>query len=654
MPRFTPDFLDEIKARLKPSGVIGRYVKLRKQGNEWAGLSPFTKEKTPSFFVNDQKGFYHCFSSGKHGDVIGFLMETQGVTFLEAVTRLAEEAGLQLPADEPGEAARAQKRKGLAEASAAAAAFYQQTLKSAEGRAGAEYLKARGLSPEQVAVFRLGFAPASRIALKDHLIFKGFAEDVLIEAGLLIKPEDGGPSYDRFRGRVMFPILSANDQVIAFGGRALEKDAKPKYLNSPETPLFHKGDVLYNFGAARKAAAEAGEALIVCEGYMDVIALWGAGFRTAVAPLGTALGETQLQLLWRHSSEPAMCLDGDKAGVAAAYRSIDRALPLLTPGKSLSFVFLPDNQDPDDLIRAGGAAAFRAMLQSAEPLSAVLWRRETEARPLDTPERRAALRSHLRALVKGIADKDVRAAYGEDFARRLAEAFPKSGGGEPGRGARPGPAPANPFRRPGRKAFEPAYADVMHAARPTAALKARARPNEFNRDASLVLALIRHPGLYERCEAEFSTLELETPPLKSLLDAAIAAILANPALDSATLHRHLHSTEAADTVERILSDETLNAQSFLRPTAELEEVERGWKDALRLSHYARLAQAEVAETAAASLTLGDSPWKAAVKHREEQAYSGEQKGSPEDSVSPNEFASSLERLKTNIDRKTRR
>jgi DNA primase len=653
MPRFTPDFLDELKSRLKPSGVIGRYVKLRKQGNEWAGLSPFTKEKTPSFFVNDQKGFYHCFSSGKHGDIIGFLVETQGLTFPEAVARLAEEAGLSLPADEPGEAVRMQRRKGLAEASAAAAAFFQQTLKASEGRPGADYLKSRGLSAEQIATFRLGFAPASRVALKEHLLFKGYTEDVLIEAGLLIKPDDGGPAYDRFRGRVMFPILSANGETIAFGGRALEKDAKPKYLNSPETPLFHQGDVLYNFGQARKAAAESGEALIVCEGYMDVIALHGAGFKTAVAPLGTALGEAQLQLLWRHCDEPFMCLDGDRAGVAAAYRSIDRALPLLKPGKSLAFVFLPDNQDPDDLIRARGAEAFRTLLKSSAPLAAVLWRRETEARPLDTPERRAALRAHLRELVKGVADRDVRAAYGEEFARRLAEAFPREvlAARRPatGQGGR-----ANPSRRAGRKPFEPAYADTLNAARPTAALKARARPTDFAREAILLLALVRHPGLFERCEAEVTALHLQTPALQTLLDLAVAAILTDPALDSETLNRHLHRTEAAETLERILSDETLNTQSFLRPAAELDEVERGWKDALRLSQYARLAQADVAESAAASLTLGDSQWKAAVKHREEQALSGERNDSREDGVSPQEFASSLERLKENIDRKTRR
>ncbi|HXI85955.1 MAG TPA: DNA primase, partial [Parvularculaceae bacterium] len=407
MPRFTPEFIDELKSRLRPSDVIGRYVKLKKRGNTWWGLSPFNNEKTPSFTVSDQRGTYHCFSSQNHGDIIKFLTDTQGLSFHEAVERLASEAGMELPKGDPGEAERAEKRKGLAEACAAAAKFFSAMLRRADGRAGADYLRARGVAAEQIEAFGLGYAPDSKTALRDHLINKGYKEETLVEAGLLIKPDDGGPAYDRFRGRVMFPILGPKNQVIAFGGRALDPNARAKYLNSPETPLFHKGDVLYNYDAARKAAEAEKSPLIVCEGYMDVIALWGAGIRRAVAPLGTALGERQLALLWRVSDEPALCFDGDAAGLAAAFRSIDRALPLLKPGKSLSFIFLPNGQDPDDLVRAGGAAAFKSAAEAALPLAEVLWRRETEGKRLDTPERRAALRSDLRTLVKSIADKDV-------------------------------------------------------------------------------------------------------------------------------------------------------------------------------------------------------------------------------------------------------
>ncbi|MEL7488562.1 MAG: DNA primase, partial [Pseudomonadota bacterium] len=270
MPRFTPEFLDELKARLRPSDVVGRYVKLKKQGNEFAGLSPFTKEKTPSFFVNDQKGFYHCFSSGKHGDVISFLQETQNVSFHEAVERLAEDAGMELPRETPQAAEQAKRQAGLAEACEAAAHFFEAMLARAPGRHAADYLRRRAVSAEQIKVFRIGYAPGKnaggdRTALKDYLINKGFSEAVLVEAGLVIKPDDGGPAYDRFRDRVMFPILGARDRVIAFGGRALDPDARAKYLNSPETPLFHKSNVLYNLGPARAAAAADKAPIIVCE-----------------------------------------------------------------------------------------------------------------------------------------------------------------------------------------------------------------------------------------------------------------------------------------------------------------------------------------------------------------------------------------------------
>lgn len=652
MLRFTPEFLDELKSRLTPSGVIGRYVKLRKQGHEWAGLSPFTKEKTPSFFVNDQKGFYHCFSSGKHGDVIGFLVDTQGLTFPEAVARLAEEAGVPLPASEPEEAERGRRRKSLSEACAAAVAFYAQKLHAPEGRAAAAYLAGRGVGAEAIAAFRLGYSPASRTALKETLLSQGFSEGTLLEAGLVIKPDDGGASYDRFRGRLMFPILSATGQPIAFGGRALEKDAKPKYLNSPETTLFHKGDVLYNFGAARKAALEKGAPFIVCEGYMDVIALAGAGFPTAVAPLGTALGETQLSLLWRHGDEPVICLDGDSAGVAAAYRTIDRALPLLTPGKSLSFVFLPDNQDPDDLIRAGGRAAFGAALKDAAPLADVLWRREVEARPLDTPERRAALRAHLRELVKSIADKDVRSAYGAEFAARLDAVAPRrepppkpESRGYVASGAVAGPRRGRGFRQP---------IDPRLTARPTSALVAKGAPHAFRQEAVLVLTLIRHPDLFERAEADILSLTLDTRELQDLLEGAVAAILSAEGLDSEKLEGHLRQGPSSEILERVLKDEALNAQTFLRATAEQHVVDRGWRDAFRIHVHGRLALQEVADTAAGlHAPNGEESWKAAVKHREQAHHSAED-ANDGDPRRGREIDESLARLKANIERRQRR
>ncbi|MEZ5893650.1 MAG: DNA primase [Parvularculaceae bacterium] len=419
MPRFTPDFLDELKSRLRPSDVIGRYVKLKRQGNAYWGLSPFKPEKTPSFSVDDRRGSYHCFSTQKHGDIITFLIETQGLSFPEAVEQLASEAGMVIPAESPAEAERAEKAQGLAEACAAAAKFYTQMLFRSDGRHALDYLRGRQITDAQIETFGLGYAPSGRHALKDYLLNKDF-DEVLVESGLPSNRKTAA-SYDRFRNRVMFPILGGRDRVIAFGGRALDADAKAKYLNSPETPLFHKGSVLYNF--ARSAAAEDKVSLVVCEGYIDVMALWGAGIRRAVAPLGTALTEDQLALLWRVSDEPLLCFDGDSAAVQAAYRSIDRALPLLKPGKSLNFVFLPEGQDPDDLIRKSGAAAMAEALANTRPLVDVLWTRETTTRPLDTPERRAALRSHLREMVKAIADKDVRRLYGAELSQRLEAEF---------------------------------------------------------------------------------------------------------------------------------------------------------------------------------------------------------------------------------------
>ena len=614
MPRFTPDFLEELKARLRPSDVIGRYVKLKKQGNEWAGLSPFTKEKTPSFFVNDQKGFYHCFSSGKHGDIISFLQETQRMPFHEAVTRLAEEAGLPLPAETPGEAARAQKAQGLAEACEAAAAFFAAMLHRADGRHALDYLHDRGVREDQIEAFAIGYAPGERAALKNHLINKGFREETLVEAGLLIKPDDGA-TYDRFRNRVMFPILGPRDRVIAFGGRALDADARAKYLNSPETPLFHKGSVLYNYAAARAAASNDDATLIVCEGYMDVIALWGAGVKRAVAPLGTALTEDQLALLWRASDVPVLCFDGDKAGTRAAHRSVDRAMPLLKPGKSLSFAFLPEGMDPDDLVRDEGASAFQGVLERAMPLVDVLWTREIETRSLETPEQRAALKSAMRAIAKEIADKDVREAYGAELARRLDEKFapprkawsgPGGGGGSRGRNRRPGGG-SNKWSGDNRS-----QDDV----RATADLKRHGPLSPWSREATLLLAVIRHPALFERQEGAFINLDLDDPGLQSLLSEILGAFSVEPTLDSAELTRHLSRTRANGALERVIQDAELSKQRFLRPKAELDEVEQGFRNALAHHLFESELNQEVSRSASLIFTHGENAWKSAAAARE--------------------------------------
>ncbi len=619
MPRFTPEFLDELRARIRVSDVVGRSVKLQKRGNAYWGLSPFKKEKTPSFSVDDNRQSYHCFSTGQHGDIIKFLMETKGLTFPEAVELLAAEAGMELPKSSPEAAEDAELRKGLVEACEAATVFFQSMLRRAPGRQATDYLKGRQISEEQIETFRMGFAPSERTALKDYLINKGFAEQTLIDAGLIIKPEDGGASYDRFRNRVMFPILGARNAVIAFGGRALDADARAKYLNSPETKLFHKGDVLYNYAAAREAAVKSDKPLIVCEGYMDVIALWGAGFKTAVAPLGTALTENQLALLWRQSDEPVLCFDGDSAGLAAAYRSVDRALPLLKPGKSLTFALMPKGQDPDDLVRAEGAAGFERILGERRSLADILWRRETEAAPLDTPERRAALRARLRTLIKGIADRDVRQAYGVEFANRLRDFFAPVRSGET---AAPIPRSAAGFAR--RRRFQTESERLFHEARPLPGLRQKQTElSPFRRGGTLILGLVNHPGVISQQEEAVLSLQIENPDLDELLSHILGAHLADPALDSEGLKAHLHQTPAAGTLQRILTDETLIIQRFLRPGAELDDANWGWKDALRHHLLATSAMREVAASASQMSSDGEEGWKAAILAREELRNSGD-------------------------------
>ena len=415
-----PDFLEELRRRLTLSSVVAKRVRLTKKGREFEGLCPFHNEKTPSFFVNDDKAFYHCFGCGAHGDVLSFVINTEGLSFPEAVERLAGEAGLEVPRSAAVDPAERARRAGAEAAVEAACAWFQSQLKLPAGKAALDYLRGRQVDDSQLAGFRIGFAPDQRTALKAHLLKQEFAEDVLLEAGLLVKPEDGGASYDRFRGRVMFPIADRRGRIIAFGGRVMG-DGQPKYLNSPEGPLFHKGRTLYAHHLAREAAAH-GEPVIVAEGYMDVVALHRAGFRGAVAPLGTALTEDQLAELWRLAAEPALCFDGDAAGQRAAARAALRALPLLAPGKSLRFVTLPAGQDPDDVVgQPGGTIQFRELLAGAAPLSAVLWETERARAPLDTPERRADFRVRLRDHINHIGDRDVRRFYAEDFKAREAK-----------------------------------------------------------------------------------------------------------------------------------------------------------------------------------------------------------------------------------------
>jgi DNA primase len=421
--RYPAGFLDEIRARLPASAVVGRRVKLRKQGREFAGLSPFNAEKTPSFFVNDSKGRWFDFSAGKNGDIFNFLMETEGLTFPEAVERLAAEAGVPMPERDPHAEEREKERATLYDVLELAAKFFEERLQSREGAAARGYLLNRGLGLDLQRKFRVGYAGPERAALKEHLAGKSIDQNQMIAAGLLVAGDDIPVSFDRFRERVIFPIADFRGRIVGFGGRALASDVPAKYLNSPETELFHKGSLLYNGAEARKAVHDAGTVIAV-EGYVDAIQMVGAGFTHTVAPLGTALTERQLEILWRMADEPILCFDGDSAGLRAAFRAVDLALPLLKPGKSIRFALLPGGQDPDDLIRSAGKDAMAAVIAAARPLVEMIWVRETEAHVFDTPERRAALEARLREIAGGIGDESVRRHYGQAFAERVAAFFP--------------------------------------------------------------------------------------------------------------------------------------------------------------------------------------------------------------------------------------
>lgn len=425
--RFDDRFLEEIKSRVRLSDVIGKTVKLKRQGREFVGLSPFTKERSPSFFVNDDKGFYHDFSSGKHGDLISFFQETERLSFMEAVERLAAEAGVPLPTPDPQSAEQEKKRQSLGDWMDLAASWFEGELRRPAGREARGYLDRRGLPDTEWKRFGIGYAPQGRTALKDYLVAKGAKPGELVEAGLLIAPEDGGAPYDRFRDRIIFPITDARGRVVSFGGRALDPNARAKYLNGPETSLFHKGRVLYGLPEARKLLHSGGAdaALVVVEGYMDVIACQRANI-AAVASMGTALTEDQMEVLWRLHPEPTLSFDGDAAGRRAANTAIDRALPLIKPGKSFRFAIVVGGKDPDDVLREQGPAALKAQLGDTTPFVDQLFHRERDLEPLDTPERRAGLKVRLRKLAASIADPDLSQAYREDLLGRYEQLWPTS------------------------------------------------------------------------------------------------------------------------------------------------------------------------------------------------------------------------------------
>ncbi|MCB2125641.1 MAG: DNA primase [Rhodobacteraceae bacterium] len=516
-----PGFLDELRARTTLSHVVGRKVTWdqrksnQAKGDFWAPC-PFHQEKTASFHVDDRKGYYYCFGCHAKGDALSFLREAEAMPFMEAVETLARAAGMAMPAADPKAAERADRRGELAKVMEEAVRHYRLQLRTSAGAAARDYLARRKLSETAQDRFEIGFAPEGWQGLWDHLKAKGIADDLILDAGLAKASTKGKAPYDVFRNRIMFPIRDARGRCIAFGGRAMDPADSAKYLNSPETELFDKGRTLYNHGPAREAAGK-GQRLVVAEGYMDVIALVGAGFEAAVAPLGTAITEDQLQLLWRIHPEPLIMLDGDTAGIRAATRLVDLALPLLKAGQGLRFVILPEGLDPDDLIRSRGREAMAAAIDGAEPMVNLLWRRETESRVFDSPERKAALDKILREAIRRIADPSIRAHYGDEIKRLRWELFAAGRSLPQGRAARRTEGGAHRFR-------SGAPAEPLPGTR--ASLLAAARVGDvedYLREAMILAIAITHPACVTRFESEFETLHLRDASHERLRNAVLSA-----------------------------------------------------------------------------------------------------------------------------------
>ncbi len=552
-----PGFLEELRSRISLAQVVGRKVVWDRRksnqgkGDMWAPC-PFHQEKTPSFHVDDRQGFYYCFGCHAKGDAISFVRETENVGFMEAVEILAREAGMQMPARDPRAQEKADRRTQLAQVMEQAVQYYRLQLHTAAAAPAREYLAGRGLDEAAQERWGIGFAPDARQGLWGHLTGKGVAEELILAAGLAARPEGGGAAYDRFRGRIIFPIRDARGRAIALGGRAMDPGARAKYLNSPETELFDKGRSLYNHGPAREAAGR-GQQLIVAEGYMDVIALVEAGFEATVAPLGTAITEDQLRLLWRIHPEPVIALDGDRAGLRAAMRLIDLALPMLEAGRALRFALMPEGQDPDDIIRAGGAGAMRRILEVAVPMVQLLWRRETEGKVFDSPERRAALDKSLRETIRRIRDPSIRSHYGQEINRLRRELFQPS---RPRRGRegrfRPGaPLPARPT--PGARASYLAAATGERA-------------EEVLREAVILAVLILNPEVLPRFEGALERQEWILPEHAAILHA----LLRHADGDAGDLRAAVEREAGAEALEKLFSLSHLQVVPAVRRPGDAE------------------------------------------------------------------------------------
>jgi DNA primase, catalytic core len=621
--RFSNSFLDEIRDRVPISAVVGTRVSWDRRktnaarGDYWA-CCPFHGEKTPSFHCEDRKGRYHCFGCGVSGDHFRFLTDLEGLSFPEAVERVADMAGIAMPKADPQMERRERERMSLLDVMEMATVFFQEQLQSAGGARARAYLRERGLSGRTIETFRLGYAPDSRNALKEYLASKGVAKEQIEACGLVRHGPDIPVSYDWFRDRIMFPILSSREKVIAFGGRAMASDAMAKYMNSPETELFHKGSVLYNFARARRAAQGAGGEgrLIAVEGYMDVIALHQAGVENAVAPLGTALTENQLDLLWKVSPQPMLCFDGDQAGLRAANRAADLALPHLKPGRSVQFALLPEGKDPDDLVRHEGRQPFDRVLADARPLAEMIWMRETGQGGFDTPEKRAELEARLKQIVATIGDESVRRHYSQDMRERLNGLFRPSGGfsgegrgrfergnGQRGRGGNAAPRPAI-----GGAAVETGTAGSAKLNQLLKASSSMRAPQL--RDSVLALTIVNHPQLLQEEYDDVAAIEFDHRDLQRLWSAVLtAAVTSGAKLDRESLILQLEQ-QGFGPILAGLDQQIRNARLWTATaTAAIEDAREGYRQSLSLQKRAKALKRqrlELEQEMAAATEAGDA------------------------------------------------
>jgi len=568
-----PRFLDELRTRLNISDIVGRKVRITRAGREFKGCCPFHNEKTPSFYVNDDKQFYHCFGCGAHGDIIGFSMQHDNLSFIEAVETLAGEAGMQVPEQTPQAREQAKKQKGLHALMEEATRWMEEQLRAPENAGAYRYILERGMPEELLRSFRVGYAPADRQALRNFLKAQEYTDAQMIEAGVLRPAGKSGEPYAFFRERIMFPVLDRRGRVVAYGGRILPDHLRPpdqedyvpaKYMNSSDTPLFFKGGMLYGESHARQAAID-GQDIIVVEGYMDAIACFKAGYRGAVAPMGTALTEEQILVLWKmipaDIKVPVLCFDGDNAGRRAAQRAAERLLPHLKANHSARFAFMPDGQDPDTLVNSGGKKALGAVLDAAMPLIDFLWLTYTQGKDFSTPEARAGLSKTVENEVLRISDRDVQHYYRQALRDKIRATF---GGYQGGKGAKSGYP-----RKKYKKWNDDTVEAVTNLRRPMFQKTQRIK-------AALLASLINHPHIFDHVEERLGALDMDDMRLNHLREGIMTICIENPGITPDKMRQSLHEADFGDILRALLSDSVYTHAAFARPSAPQEDIASGW------------------------------------------------------------------------------